>query len=129
MLMLFALESPDEEVGESVRRIVETMLEALPRLGLALAVVIVGYAASRVLRWAARVGLSRSQTPSFARVVSKVAGWLLFAVVVLGATVALFPSVRPVDLLAGLGVFSVAIGFAFRDILENTLAGVLLLFR
>ena len=30
---------------------------------------------------------------------------------------------------AGLGLFSVAIGFAFQDILENTLAGVLLLFR
>ena len=36
---------------------------------------------------------------------------------------------KPVDLLAGLGFFSVAIGFAFQDILENLLAGILLLFR
>ncbi len=40
-----------------------------------------------------------------------------------------FPSVKPVDLLAGLGFFSVAVGFAFQDILDNTLSGILLLFR
>jgi small conductance mechanosensitive channel len=37
--------------------------------------------------------------------------------------------VKPVDLLAGLGFFSVAVGFASQDILENTLSGILLLFR
>jgi len=54
---------------------------------------------------------------------------LLLAVVVLLAMAVTFPSVKPVDVLAGLGFFSVAVGFAFQDILENTLAGVLLLFR
>ena len=48
---------------------------------------------------------------------------------VLLALAVTFPSVKPVDLLAGLGFFSVAIGFAFQDILENLLAGILLLFR
>ncbi len=60
---------------------------------------------------------------------SKLAGWILLGVFVLAATAAAFPSVQPVDLLAGLGFFSVAIGFAFQDILENTLSGVLLLIR
>lgn len=36
---------------------------------------------------------------------------------------------RPGDLIAGLGVSSVAIGFAFKDILQNWLAGVLILLR
>ncbi|MGJ9373857.1 mechanosensitive ion channel family protein [Nesterenkonia sp. CF4.4] len=40
-----------------------------------------------------------------------------------------FPSVRVVDVLASLGVVSVAVGFAFKDVLENLLAGVLLLLR
>jgi small-conductance mechanosensitive channel len=60
---------------------------------------------------------------------SKLGGWIFFGVAVLSATAAAFPSVKPVDLLAGLGFFSVAVGFAFQDILENTLSGVLLLFR
>ena len=60
---------------------------------------------------------------------SKVSGWIVLVVVVLLAIAVTFPSVKPVDLLAGLGFFSVAVGFAFQDILENTLAGILLLFR
>lgn len=39
------------------------------------------------------------------------------------------PSVTPGDLFAGLGISSVAIGFAFKDILQNMLAGILILLR
>lgn len=60
---------------------------------------------------------------------AKLAGWAVTTVGVLLALAVTFPSVKPVDLLAGLGFFSVAIGFAFQDILENLLAGILLLFR
>lgn len=41
----------------------------------------------------------------------------------------MFPSVKPVNLLAGLGLGSIAIGFAFKDIIENFLAGILILWR
>lgn len=37
------------------------------------------------------------------------------------------PSIKPGDILAGLGVGSVAIGFAFECILQNMLAGILIL--
>lgn len=54
-------------------------------------------------------------------------------VVVLGAVLLVatlaFPSVRVVDVLASLGIVSVAVGFPFKDVLENLLAGVLLLLR
>jgi small conductance mechanosensitive channel len=39
------------------------------------------------------------------------------------------PSISLADLMGGLGVSSVAIGFAFKDILQNMLAGVLILLR
>lgn len=71
----------------------------------------------------------RGRTPSFVAVMSKLAGWGVVSVAVLAAVTTAFPSVKPVDVLAGLGFFSLAIGFAFRDILENTLSGVLILFR
>lgn len=51
----------------------------------------------------------------------------LFGVVV--ALTIVIPSLKPGDLVAGLGVGSVAIGFAFKDILQNWLAGLLILFR
>jgi len=123
------LQSPSEEVSEGARRMAESFLEAIPRLGVALAVVIIGYALSRLARWGLRRIFARSKTESFARVMSKLAGWIIFGTFALAATAAAFPSVKPVDLLAGLGFFSVAVGFAFQDILENTLSGVLLLIR
>jgi small-conductance mechanosensitive channel len=45
------------------------------------------------------------------------------------AVTIMFPSVRPVDLLSLLGISGVAIGFAFKDVLQNFLAGILILLR
>lgn len=55
--------------------------------------------------------------------------WTLTLVgVMLGLTI-MSPNLNPADLIAGLGVSSVAIGFAFKDILQNWLAGILILMR
>lgn len=55
-----------------------------------------------------------------------------YLVVILGTALALTimaPNLSPADLIASLGVSSVAIGFAFQDILQNWLAGILILLR
>ena len=55
-----------------------------------------------------------------------------FVLAVLGlfvAAVIIFPAFKPGDLVAGLGITSVAIGFAFKDVLQNFFAGVLILWR
>jgi small conductance mechanosensitive channel len=55
-----------------------------------------------------------------------------FVSIVLGffiAAVVIFPTFKPGDLIAGLGITSVAIGFAFKDILQNFFAGILILWR
>ncbi len=123
------LDSPTEEVTDSARSILEGFLETLPRLGIALIVVFLAWVVARVVRVVLRRLLEGHQTPSFRRVMSKLGSWLVLGLGILIAMAVAFPSVKPVDLLAGLGIFSVAVGFAFQDILENTLAGVLLLFR
>jgi small conductance mechanosensitive channel len=48
---------------------------------------------------------------------------------VLVAATIVFPSFSPGNLVAGLGITSVAVGFAFKDILENFFAGILLLWQ
>ena len=52
---------------------------------------------------------------------------LLFGLLVFATIV--FPSINPADLFSALGVGSVAIGFAFKDILQNWLSGLLILYR
>ncbi|MEO8697606.1 MAG: mechanosensitive ion channel family protein [Acidimicrobiales bacterium] len=107
----------------------QTFVDALPRVGVAVAMVATGWLVGRALRWTLHRVFQRHRTPSFARVMSKVLSWIFVTIVVLLAVAVTFPSVKPVNVLAGLGFFSVAVGFAFQDILENTLAGILLLFR
>ncbi len=118
-----------EEVAHSASSMWESTLDALPRVGIALAVVALAWLAGRLVRTGLVKGLRRRHTPSFATVMAKLGGWAVTSVGVFLALAVTFPSVQPVDLLAGLGFFSVAIGFAFQDILENLLAGILLLFR
>lgn len=130
----FDPDSPDfegttEEVEEGALRLWESVLESLPRLGIALSFVAAGWLVSRGVRIVLHRYLLRRSTTSFAQVMSKLGGWTLLTISVFIAIALTFPSVKPVDLLAGLGFFSVAVGFAFQDILENTLSGVLLLFR
>ena len=45
------------------------------------------------------------------------------------AAVIVFPNLTPASMLTGLGIGSVAIGFAFKDVFENFLAGIIILFR
>ena len=59
-------------------------------------------------------------------------GFIKAAIILFGGLIAatiVVPSLKPGDLVAGLGVSSVAIGFAFKDILQNWLAGLLILIR
>ena len=59
-------------------------------------------------------------------------GFVKWVVMILGfllAATIVVPTLNPGDLIAGLGVSSIAIGFAFKDILQNWLAGLLILLR
>jgi small conductance mechanosensitive channel len=120
---------PEEEISESARTLWQQTLDAAPRVGVAVAIIFIGWLVARGLRWVLHRRFTRTQTTSFANVMSRIASWIFVFLVVLIAIAVTFPSVKPVDLLAGLGFFSVAVGFAFQDILENTLSGILLLFR
>lgn len=57
------------------------------------------------------------------------ARWALIALGLLVAATIVLPSVKPNDVLGALGFGSVAVGFAFKDILQNWFAGLLLLIR
>src|SRR5512135_3007356 len=87
------------------------------------------YFIARGVRSVVRRMTRNRQTADVGLVLERLAQW---AVVLLGLLVALTivaPSVKPVDLLSLLGIGGVAIGFAFKDILQNFLAGILILLR
>ena len=118
-----------EELRQSATSAWDSFVDALPRLGVALAALALLVLAGRILRPFLERRLRRRRTPSFARVMSRLAAAGLAVVGVLSALAIAFPSVEVVDVLAGAGVLSIALGFALQDILQNLVAGLLLLFR
>ena len=69
----------------------------------------------------------RSDNPGLGVVLGRIAGGLTVGIGLLVAAAVAFPSINAADLFSVLGIGGVAIGFAFRDILQNLLAGILLL--
>ncbi len=107
----------------------QPLIDARGRILVAALVLLFAYLLGKVVAFGVRRRYTRLLRPSFAAVMSRVSVLLLTALGLLAAVTVVFPTVQPVDTLGSLGIFSIAIGFAFRDILENLLAGVLLLFR
>jgi len=102
----------------------------LPQLALALVVLFVVWAVVKGARWLIGRVLKRARfRRSLIEVFQMIVGtgiWLLGSLV---AMTIVFPSLTPAKALTALGLGSVAIGFAFKDVFENFLAGILILLR
>ncbi len=100
----------------------------LPQLILALIVFIIFYFVGKVIKMiVARLTEQRRRAKNLGLVLSRLAQGGIIITGLLLSLIIIFPSFKPGDLIQLLGISSVAIGFAFRDILQNFLAGILLL--
>jgi small conductance mechanosensitive channel len=110
-----------EELGRSA-------VALLPGLAIALVLFGIGLLAARGVRAAVRRAAElRDASPGSASVLGRIAGGVTVLVSFLVAASVAFPSVSAADLFNLLGIGGVAIGFAFRDVLQNLLAGILIL--
>ena len=107
----------------------EAFFLQLPNLiAAAVLLVIVWYASKALVVLIKRISTARKR-PDLGVLLGSLARGVLLGMTLLFATAIVFPSVHPGDIFATLGIGSVAIGFAFKDILQNLLAGLLLLIR
>jgi small-conductance mechanosensitive channel len=108
----------------------EAFLARLPYVVVGLLVWLVFYLVGRAVNAAFRLAGDRTRLdPILARLLGRLAGLALSFLGLLIGAVVVFPTFRPGDLVAGLGITSIALGFAFKDILQNWLAGVFILWR
>lgn len=109
-------------------RILNNMLAALPTLVLALLVFApFFYTARSVKALVQRFPVIRQRQHNLGLVLGRLAQWGINGTGLLVALSIVLPSFHASDLIQLLGIGGVAIGFAFRDILQNFLAGILLL--
>jgi small conductance mechanosensitive channel len=122
------LEASITAAWEKIQGMIEGLIVMLPNLVLALIVFVLFVTVARFIRnLVKRVTRSRRNARNLGLVLGRLAQG---GIILIGLFVALsivLPSFQAADLIQLLGISSVAIGFAFRDILQNFLAGILIL--
>ena len=119
-----------EAILATIHKMVIGFVAMLPLLTAGLVVFLIFWgAATAVERTVKRIARQRSEFPSAATAFSRLAYIGLMLLGVLVAVTVAFPSMTPAKLFSALGIGGIAIGFAFKDILQNFLAGILLLIR
>lgn len=119
-----------ETINKEVMGMAEGLVASLPSLAIGLVIILVTWLVAKIVvritgRIAAKANL-RESLRNLIATVTHVAVWIIGLMI--AATVVL-PGLEPAGLIAGLGIGTVAIGFAFQDIFENFLAGVLIMLR
>lgn len=106
------------------------LIEALPGVTIGLIILILTWIIARFTTRIADAITGRTHLRvslrALVETVVKVVIWLVGSMI---ALTIILPGLDPGSLVAGLGVGTVAIGFAFKDIFENFLAGVLIMLR
>jgi small conductance mechanosensitive channel len=113
---------------DSANHIVSTFVKLLPNLALAFVVFTLFVILAKVCKWIfERMGKGRHMRPNAAVLLGKLAQLVVLIAGFLIAIPIISPSFTFGNLITTLGISTVAIGFAFQNILQNFLAGLLLL--
>lgn len=123
------MEDPVALMSAKVDAFVNGFFLQLPNIAAAVLFMLLAWVAARLLGGGIeRLSVRRGRPDLGALLGSMAKGTALIMAGLIAAAI-IFPTVNPGDILATLGIGSVAIGFAFKDILQNLLAGLLLLIR
>ncbi len=112
---------------EKITSMVQGAIALLPNIVIGLVVIILFWIIGSIVRRVVRKQTRNRDTRNVGLVVGRLARGVLIILGFLIAATIIFPSFNPADALATLGIGGVAIGFAFKDILQNFLAGILIL--
>ena len=111
-----------------IGRMVNGLIIALPNIVLALVVFILFFFVARWLKLLVkRITRRHRQARNLGMVLGRLAQGIVILIGLFVALSIIIPTFKAGDLIQLLGISGVAIGFAFRDILQNFLAGILIL--
>ena len=119
--------NPLQIAWQQLMQMVKGTIELLPNILIAIIVFIIFWFVAKFSRRLIKNITRRKQSRNLGLVLARLSQGFI---ILIGAFIALaivVPSFKPGDLVQLLGVSGVAVGFAFRDILQNFLAGILIL--
>ncbi|RVQ65774.1 mechanosensitive ion channel family protein [Croceicoccus ponticola] len=107
-----------------------SLVKALPNFAIAILVLFLTWIIARYTTRIADAVTGRTQLRSSLRaLVETLVKLTIWVIGIMVAATIILPGLEPGGLIAGLGIGTLAIGFAFQDIFENFLAGVLIMLR
>jgi small conductance mechanosensitive channel len=113
---------------DQIENMIDGFVTSLPNLALAILVFVVFYFLARPVKLSiSRIVVRTGRQANLGIVLGRLAQWTIWLLGLLLGVVIVFPDISPAQLFELLGLGSVALGFAFRDILQNFFAGLLLL--
>lgn len=116
------------EAWNTVHTMVRDFYASLPRLIFAFIVVAFFYILSRIVKAIVRRTTDVDSSHRTLRIaMGRIVQGVIIVIGALVAVTAAFPGFTPANLISALGIGGIAIGFAFKDIFENFLAGILIL--
>ncbi len=108
----------------------EQTISLLPSLAIAIVVLVITWIIARfATRIADRLTDKTNMRASLQELVETIVRLAIWIVGLMATLTILLPGLTPASLIAGLGFGAVAIGFAFQDIFENFMAGILIMIR
>jgi small conductance mechanosensitive channel len=117
-------------VWQTLRDVGNGFFAQLPYIILGILVVGVFVIIARVVKRVIHAAGQKTRLDiTLADLLGRLASLLIIILGVFVAAVVIFPTFKPGDLITGLGITSVAVGFAFKDVLQNFFAGILILWR
>jgi len=113
---------------EKVQSMLNGAIALLPNVVLALIVFAIFFVvASSIRQIVRRLTRERRHARNLGLILGRLAQWTILLIGLFVSLSIVIPTLRAGDLVQLLGISGVAIGFAFRDILQNFLAGILIL--
>ncbi|MBT0585599.1 mechanosensitive ion channel family protein [Alteromonas oceanisediminis] len=122
--------SPLETLESTLVGIAQGFFEHLPYMAVGFAVVLLTWLLSSVIgNTVKKLADRRNSRDSVRELLVRLTNIAVWTLGLLLAALVMFPGLTPAKALGGLGLLSVAIGFAFKEIFENFFAGILLLWK
>jgi small conductance mechanosensitive channel len=115
-------------VHAQVQAMIEGLIASIPNVIVAIVVLLIFLALARLAKnFAIRTGRHYRRSYNLGLIMGRLLEWVIGLTGGLVAISVVAPSFQTKDLINMLGIGGLAIGFAFRDIFQNFLAGIILL--
>jgi small-conductance mechanosensitive channel len=115
-------------VHAQIQAMIEGLIAAIPNMIVAIAVLLIFLAIARTAKnFTIRTGRHYRRSHNLGLIMGRLLEWVIGLTGGLVAISVVAPSFQTKDLINMLGIGGLAIGFAFRDIFQNFLAGIILL--